>query len=397
MVSAVVKVAVVVLTALSAVFIAEHGLLNTLVVQLAVKSVACGAPALNPVQLMLVPFLNWMRPGTYLQEGSCEYNAFGTLMMLQSPAHMVHLDVDDDAKVSLMRKAQDGIGDMFPVPRWCVKAHAEGLDDPKTVETEHAHYGKLEPSYWVRDNSLDNASAPILIYYHGGAYVTGKAQDYAYVGCVISRHLRVRVLVAQYPLAPEFPMPAAVEVSANLFQRVQQRIPDAKVFLGGESAGGGMALLVMQRAIQVNSALPTGALLLSPWASTDFESIGPSLEANNGRDPMANMPGVRFVTRAATGWQPEGSEQYNRLTKTGAMSPLFGNLTGLPPMFISAGEADVLVSCQRALRDKALLAGVDAQYSERQGMGHVYQIFIGVYKEATEEFDLIREFVHKLL
>merc|ERR1712159_984297 len=144
--------------------------------------------------------------------------------------------------------------------------------------------------------------------------------------------------------------------------------PPSKILLAGESAGGGMALLVLQALLDRSSSsgvgvermppsppLPAGAILLSPWVTTDFDDVGPSLAQNDGRDPNANMKAAAFVARAASGWvdRSHGIGMFKDLVHSKQLSPLYGTLQGLPPLFMSAGEADVLVSSQRKFREQA--------------------------------------------
>merc|ERR1712166_586769 len=118
---------------------------------------------------------------------------------------------------------------------------------------------------------------------------------------------------------------------------------------------------------------------------------------NLERDPMCNLAAASFVAHAALGFSDPDSAEFRAAVSSGVMSPTYGNLSGLPPMVISAGEAEVLVPSIRTFRDKALEAGVQVQYSERQGMPHVYPIFTGILPEADQEVDgPIKEFVDRV-
>lgn len=330
-----------------------------------------------------------------IQEGSCRYNVWASILKVLAPAAQPFDKQTNEESVIAMRKDLQNLGGLFPKPRWCKAAPAIGLDDIDT--TDYAEYGRLGSSMWVHADEVDNTTAPTLIHFHGGGYMMGPAELFQYFACQWSRRLGARVLIAQYKLAPEHPMPAPVESSLSVYSALlQQGVPNNKILFMGDSAGGGMSLLLMQRIAEKQVAQPAGAILISPWATTAFDKVGPSLIENDGRDVGANMAAVKFVARAAAGYPDD--EKFKQMAESPVMSPFFGNFSGVPPVLISAGEADVLRDSQRALKDRMQQHGVSVDYTERKGMFHCYSVFMGMYPEADEEISgPVRDFFQKAL
>lgn len=336
-----------------------------------------------------------------IQEGSCRYDVFASILKTMSPGAALVAAPTVNERVASMRESTDGIADILAKQRWCTISTAYGVDDSGSREGKHVYYGVLKRSFWALPPGVDNSTnAKTIIYFHGGGYMSGNAQVYTNPACELARRTGARVIVAQYPLAPETPMPGPVHHMVKFYRSLLKTgVAPKSTILAGDSAGGGMALLVMQALLTSDDAglLPAGAILLSPWVTLDRDEVGPSVVDNDKRCPFANKAVLDLCARAAVNIydteDPDGSV-FRNAVHSPEISPIHGRLDGLPPLLISAGEADVLVSSQRTFRDLAVRAGVDVIYSEVDGMGHVFQIFTTFFPEAEMAMDgPMRDFV----
>jgi len=318
-----------------------------------------------------------------VQMGTCEHNVWASILKKLAPANQPFDTQTNEESLIAMRADLKNLGDLFAKPRWCNIAPAIGLDDDLGT-TEYAFYGRLGPSMWAHAKEVDNSTAPTFIYWHGGGYIMGNAELFAYFACQFSRRLGVRVLIAQYKFAPEHPMPAPVDSAFSVYSSLlRQGVPSTEILFFGDSAGGGISVKLMQRIAENKLSQPAGTILMSPWSTTAFDQVGPSLIENEGRDVSVNMAAVKWAAFAASGYAP--AAKFKEMVESTIMSPIHGSFSGFPPVLISAGEADVLVSSQRALRDKMLKAGVSVKYTERHGMFHCYAMFMAMFPESDDE------------
>lgn len=202
-----------------------------------------------------------------------------------------------------------------------------------------------------------------VLYFHGGGYVMGSLNTHAELMGRISRACRAPVLGIDYRLAPEHPYPAAVEDAVASYDRLRDNgIEPGQIVIAGDSAGGGLTLACLLALQEQGKPQPAGAVLLSPW--TDLTASGASVRTRAKEDPMidgnvlAPMAGLYCGDVAAT---------------TPGVSPLFGDLTGLPPTLIQVGDFEVLLDDSTRLAERASKAGVDVQMEVFDGAFHVFQ------------------------
>jgi len=230
----------------------------------------------------------------------------------------------------------------------------------------------------------DRSCARTLIYIHGGGYVGNLAPlQWKIVEGLLAR-LDMRVIVPCYPLAPETDWNAGYKLIGTLYEWVIARQSSTEVLICGDSAGAGLALGYAQKLVETRRPMPSGLILFSPWL--DLRTNNEEQEAFDARDPLLGLPGLRW---AAMKWAGHTELDNPRL------SPIFGSLAGLPPMFVASGTADLLHPDSRALVTKAEQECAELTYLEGEDMTHGWAL--SPIPEAKALFDLCALFVKRKL
>jgi monoterpene epsilon-lactone hydrolase len=188
----------------------------------------------------------------------------------------------------------------------------------------------------------------------------------------------MRVLFPEYRLAPEHPFPAAIDdvLAAWRWLRTDQDLSARSIAVAGDSAGGGLAVALLVATRDAGEALPAAAALMSP--TVDLTSSGASMTERADQDPISTPAMLgQFASEYLAGADP----------KTPLASPLFASLSGLPPLLVQVGTADLLLSDSERLARAATEAGVDVIPEIGEGLPHVYPIMLGTPEaaEATEQ------------
>ena len=204
-----------------------------------------------------------------------------------------------------------------------------------------------------------------VLYFHGGGYVAGGLDSHTELMGSLARACRAPVLGIDYRLAPEHPYPAALDDAVASYERLLGNgIDPARVVIGGDSAGGGLTLACLLALRSAGTPLPAGAILISPW--TDLSGSGDSMQGRLAADPMLSGDLLGPMAAAYAGEA--------ELTDPG-VSPLFGDLAGLPPLLVQVGDDEVLLDDSTRLAARAEAAGVSAQLHVFEGAFHVFQMF----------------------
>jgi len=214
---------------------------------------------------------------------------------------------------------------------------------------------------WV--TAGDNPAGTLLYLHGGGYFACSPVTHRAITGGLALRGFRV--FAAEYRLAPEHPYPAAVDDGLNVYRALlAQGVSPLTMVIAGDSAGGGLVLAVLLAARAEGLPMPSSALLFSPW--TDLAGTGDSLKFNRRRDPM--LRGERIFE--ATAFYVNGADPKDPL-----ISPLYGDLTGLPPLCIQVGDSEVLLDDSTRLAARAKAAGVRVSLKIWKNVPHVWQLF----------------------
>jgi acetyl esterase/lipase len=189
------------------------------------------------------------------------------------------------------------------------------------------------PGEW----SLAPGSDPsrVVLYFHGGGYCSGSIVSHRRMVTEAGRAARLRTLAIDYRRAPEYPYPAAHAdaLAAWRFLR-KQGVPADSIAVGGDSAGGNLALGLISRLRAADEQLPFCAWLVSPW--TDLTMSGTTLDSKDVTDPLIHRA---YLTELAEAYAPPPIDRSDPL-----ISPLYADLKGFPPLLIQVGSAETLLA-----------------------------------------------------
>lgn len=207
------------------------------------------------------------------------------------------------------------------------------------------------------------ADSPALLYFHGGGWVLGLYSGHLLWCAHLSAALGSRVLALDYRLAPEYPFPAGLEDCAAAYRALLRGgIAPEHLALGGDSAGGNFTLALLQLLRDAGDPLPAAAVCIS--AATD---LTPESHARHRRDdPMLSPKTGRLFFDLYVGDHDPADPR---------LSPLRGDLRGLPPLLVQAGGAEIILSDSLRLAECATQAGVSVTLELYGGMWHGWQIF----------------------
>jgi monoterpene epsilon-lactone hydrolase len=220
-------------------------------------------------------------------------------------------------------------------------------------------------------------AAPLLLWFHGGAYCLGSAQSHAAVTAALARRIGAGGCLPDYRLAPEHPFPAAVE-DARLAWRalLAEGHEPGDIVLGGDSAGGGLAFALLHLLLAEGAPPPAAVVAFSPWC--DLTGEAESLRSLAERDVM--LPVERFA-------------EIRDLYLAGAdprdprASPVFGRFRGAPPVLILASRHEALRDDSRAMAARLREDGAAVVHEEWDSVPHAWPLFQGLLPEADRALD----------
>ena len=209
----------------------------------------------------------------------------------------------------------------------------------------------------------------VILYLHGGGYVIGSARTGANLAAPLARRTGLQAVSLDYRLAPEAAFPAAVDDALAAYKELLEG--GREIFVAGDSAGGGLALALVLAARREGLPLPAAVVVFSPWA--DLTLSGASMDTRGDFDPLFSRAHMdAYVDHYLAGHDP----------KDELASPLLADLTGLPPLLIQVGSAEVLLDDSLGLAARAAEHEVDVSLDVVAGAPHVYQYNVGLMDEA---------------
>lgn len=228
----------------------------------------------------------------------------------------------------------------------------------------------------------DAADTRALLYLHGGGYTLGSPGTHKALSTHLAVAARCEVLVPAYRLAPEHPYPAALEDAIAAYRALLKRYPATQLAIGGDSAGGNLALCTVLALREAGLPPPAALLLISPW--TDMTLSGETIDRLDAVDPML---GRGWLTRAAQAYRGGLDLDDPRL------SPLFADLRELPPTLVQVGGDEILLDDSRRLASRAQAAGTDLRLEIEPGYWHDFQVHARVLDASDAAIARIADFL----
>lgn len=267
----------------------------------------------------------------------------------------------------IARKRMDAGADRLPTP-----------DDVRIQKTEISGLSALT-------FTPDERRPGLLLFLHGGGYCLGSAKSHRPLVTRLAKALRINAVSVDYRLAPEHVFPCAVEDGTAALNWAMGH-SDGPVLIAGDSAGGGLTLASLLRQREQGRPLPQGVYLISPW--TDLTASGDSAKTRAKADPMLKPE-----------WLASGAELYleNTPADTPEASPLFADLSGLPPMFIQTGDDEILRDDSIRFAQKLEQAGVPVQCEIWKALWHDFPLFAPLLPEADLALERLTDWAEPIL
>jgi acetyl esterase/lipase len=230
------------------------------------------------------------------------------------------------------------------------------------------------------------ADLGVILYLHGGAYALGSIDTYREFVARMARATSMVGLAINYRLAPEDPFPAALEDANTAYGwLLAQGVDPSRIIIAGDSAGGGLALAALVVLRDTGTPLPAGAVCLSPW--TDLTLSGASIQSNAHVDCVLDADSLEVYAKLYAGERDLASP---------LISPLFADLSDLPPLLIQVGTDEILLDDAMRCAAGARQMGVDVTLEIWDEMFHVFQL-VPFLPETKKAAGHITEFVSQNL
>lgn len=234
-----------------------------------------------------------------------------------------------------------------------------------------------------------NTNHLAILQLHGGGYVGTLTNAHRSTAVLYSEAGKgASVLTIDYRVAPENPYPAALEDALYAYEwLLQNGFQENEIVIGGDSAGGGLAMAVCLYLRDHKRGLPKGIVAMSPW--TDLTASGASYDDNYELDPLFGKTRDSLIYDSAYIGEHDPKDPY--------ISPIFGDFTGFPPMLIQVGSIEMLLSDSQTVARVAREQGVKVRLSEYEGMFHVFQRAMLLMPESRKAWIEVEKFIEKLL
>lgn len=286
----------------------------------------------------------------------------------------------------------NSLSDLVPV--------LKGIDTTTKMSDIRDAYAKMlgqnQPPAGVRFEAVDMGGVPatlvtpdelktdaVLMYIHGGAYIVGRPDGYHGIGGNYAKMLGARVYMPDYRLAPEHQFPTPINDTLRAYEwLLEQNIAASKIAFAGESAGGAMVVSVMVAAKSKGLPLPAVGSSISPWAN--LEHTGVSMSNREGLDPLNSKPVLDILARAFLG---------DTLANHPLASPVFADVTGLPPILVQIGENELMLSDAMRLANHLADNRVRVNLEVWPGMFHAWHFYAGMLAEGQQALESSVRFI----
>lgn len=255
----------------------------------------------------------------------------------------------------------------------------DGFPPPRSV-LYHPHIVEHIPiEFIVPKKPIENR---VILFLHGGSFNVGCVHSHACLMGMLADKTKTRVVGIDYRLAPEHPFPCALEDTMTIYRwLLTSGYEPSQIILVGNSAGSALLLSLLLSLKEAHKPMPHAGVCISPWV--DLTLTAKSLQTNADKD---YLPLARLKTSAE--WYLAGKDP-----KTPLASPLFGDLTGLPPLLIHVGSHEILLDDARSIAKKAEACHVDVSLEIWEGLGHSWHLFASTIPEGEEALDKIADWI----
>ena len=273
-----------------------------------------------------------------------------------------------ESKLATARRGQEKLGEIM------------AMTCKKTLDFSIYH---LENFDCVRVAPKDDTRNGIMLYLHGGGFCCGDIGYAKGVGAMLASRFGIRVFAPAYRLSPQHPYPAPLEDALCAYQYLLTHGYDGnRIVLCGESAGGGLMYSLCTLLREKNLPMPCGMIALSPW--TDLTASGKSYQENKNKDPSITLKRLDFF-----------ADLYTKDRKDPLVSPLFADLTGMPPSLIIVGGDEIMLDDAVSLHEKLLTSGSESKLIVGENLWHAYILYN--LKERSDDYAAINTFLKECL
>jgi epsilon-lactone hydrolase len=281
----------------------------------------------------------------------------------------VYRNWNRDTTVARMRSDWDTAFGGTTAPVTCERVTAGGVDGE-----------------WISPANAPKDKA--ALYFHGGGFRIGSVTSHRDLIAQVAVVSGCRVLAINYRLAPEHRFPAALDdVLAAYGWMLGQGFEPGNIAFAGDSAGANLALAATLALRERKRPLPAAVALMSPW--TDLAATGASYVSRAEVDPIHQRPMILALAKNYLGGQGDPCDPL--------VSPLYADLTDLPPLLIQVGDRETVLDDSVMFADKARAAGVEVDLQVWDGMIHVFQMFGAELPEARQAIAAIARFLDRHL
>lgn len=222
----------------------------------------------------------------------------------------------------------------------------------------------------------------VVLYFHGGSYNVGSAKMIRPLAVNTGYMSKSNVLSLEYGLAPENPYPIALEEGVKAYSWLLERYKEEDIIFAGDSAGGGLLLCLLLKLKELQISLPTAAICYSPW--TDLGLTGKSYMENRKADVATDFDSLEYSVKIY-----KGKEN----SKHPMISPLYGNLEGLPNILIQVGSDEILLSDSVSFAEKVEKIGGRVKLEIWQNMQHEWQFAANILPEGKKALQSVGRFI----
>ena len=251
---------------------------------------------------------------------------------------------------------------------------------PRAVDQQRLRHEGLE---FLRVAHPASRPGRAVLYLHGGGYILGCLGLYGNAFHRISKRCEAPLYAPRYRLAPEHPYPAAVDDAEKAYRYLLDEggLAPERIVLMGDSAGGGLAFALQMRLRDAGAPLPACSVTLSPWL--DLSGSGQSVIDNEARDVFFDRADLPAMAAPYLGETPADHP---------GVSPLFGDVSGLPPALFQVSDSELLLDDSRRMARKLEAADVATLLHVYHEQPHVWQMLGGMLPEANEALDELGAF-----